>query len=58
MRARLLIVLTMLLASACMPDTDQRAPETTSTGAEDLGGGADDALLIDSDGRIDDDDPM
>ncbi|UJR83418.1 hypothetical protein [Sandaracinus amylolyticus] len=58
MRARLLIVLTMLVGSACMPDTDQRAPEISTTGAEDRGGGQDDALLIDSDGRIDDDDPM
>lgn len=68
MRASTLLALLALVLSGCLPDTDLEPPET-STGEElitDSDGSlagerelqeGDDLLLIDSDGRIDRDDP-
>lgn len=69
MRASTLLALLALVLPGCLPDTDLEPPETSSTGEElitDSDGSFagerelrddDDLLLIDSDGRIDRDDP-
>lgn len=61
------IVVAIPLLTGCLPDSDVEPPETTGDelitgsdgaleGARELGPG-DDLILIDSDGRIDTDDP-
>ena len=67
MRTRGLILLAALALPGCFPDSDVQPPESTGdeliTGSDgELEGerkleGDDDLLLIDSDGRIDRDDP-